>query len=218
MLKNFSCFLSFQRERQRKFRADRNPTSVCNWFLSLWPVCSPCFCNPGLWDLQIFEHLYCWGGKNVKTVVSRQKTFQSKSATSFPLGLGRPAARNFSSQSLQKLTQSVTDCIWCDSWAPLVLCEKLYCPWTSSPQLKYSCNSKLPLPSSDRSDCVGWSVDEGGIRIRSTKELFGSDTSLPIPEEYQRSTDLIEVGSYLEPRRPTFIPVILSAGPVLRDA
>ena len=31
-----------------------------------------------------------------------------------PLGLGRPA-RNFSSQSLQKLTQSVTDCIWCDS-------------------------------------------------------------------------------------------------------
>ena len=41
MLKIFSCFPSFQRERRRKFRADRNPTSVCNWFLSLWPVCSP---------------------------------------------------------------------------------------------------------------------------------------------------------------------------------
>ena len=34
MLKNFLCFPSFQRERRRKFRADRNPTSVCNWFLS----------------------------------------------------------------------------------------------------------------------------------------------------------------------------------------
>ena len=84
----------------------------------------PCFCNPGLWVLQKLtsSNIYIDGeGKMWRQLSADKKhSSQSKSATSFPLGLGRPTARNFSSQSLQKLTQSVTDCIWCDSWAPLV--------------------------------------------------------------------------------------------------
>ena len=159
--------------------------------LSLYGLCAPpCFCNPGLWVLQKLtsSNIYIDGeakmwrqlsaDKNIPVKVSQQLV--SPWAGPGPLPVTFQANHCKSWINLSLIVSGVT--------VELLLCEKMYCPWTSSLRLKYSCNSKLPLPSSDRSDCVGWSVDESGIRIRSTKELFGSDTSLPTPEEYQRST------------------------------
>ena len=108
----------------------------------------PCFCNPGLWVLQKLtsSNIYIDGeakmwrqlsaDKNIPVKVSRQLVSPWAWAGPLPVAFQVNHCKSWHNLSL------IVSCVTVEH----LLCEKLYCPWTSSLRLKYSCNSKLPLP------------------------------------------------------------------------
>ena len=140
--------LSLVPKRKAKKVSCRQKPNIGLQLVSLsMAVCSPCFCNPWLWDLQKLtsSNIYIDGEAKMWRQLSADKKHSSQSrqlvspwAWAGPLPVTFQVNHCKSWHNLSLIVSGVT--------VELLLCEKLYCPWTSSLRLKYSCNSKLPLP------------------------------------------------------------------------